>query len=81
MWPFKKTPEELYKQKQTDNMIENIKCGAWDVSGRSISRLGYSEYGAQKLLEQGKEPTYPSKVLTEGGDLISWEEWRAKNEV
>jgi len=78
MWPFKKSAEKLYKEKQEKLALESIRRMAVLVSDRGgITRIGCSEYGARKHLEEGTEPH--EKVLTSEGDLITWEEWRKRN--
>lgn len=73
------TPEELYKKKQDKEFIEVIKSSSFTIhSGGGITRNGLSEYGAWKLLLEGKDPDSYEKVMTKDGDLISWQEWKEK---
>lgn len=81
MFSFAKpSPGDLYKKKQDQEFIESIRRSAIIHHGRGrVENLGLSEYGAQKMIEEGKTPLRWEKVLLANGDLISWEEWKEKN--
>ena len=73
------TPEELYKKKKDAEFIESLKEISITVtSGGSVTVNGLSEYGAKKLLSEGREPKFNEKVMTKEGELISWTDWKKR---
>lgn len=50
------------------------------VQDGCVSNRGLSEYGAQKLLEEGREPgPLEKRVLLSDGTFISFNEWKSRN--
>jgi len=73
------TPEELYKKKKDAEFIESLKEISITVtSGGSVTVNGLSEYGAKKMLAEGREPKFNEKVMTKEGELISWTDWKKR---
>lgn len=73
------TPEELYKKKKDAEFIEALKEVSITVtSGGAIIINGISEYGANKMLSEGREPRFNEKVMTKEGDLISWVDYKKR---
>lgn len=73
------TPEELMKKREDQEFIEQIKRMAITVEGGRMTNHGLSEYGAQKLLEEGRQPNVlEQRVLLVDGTFISFEEWKEK---
>ena len=71
------TPEELYKKKKDAEFIESLKEISITVTtGGAITVNGLSEYGAKKMLSEGREPKFNEKVMTKEGELISWADWK-----
>lgn len=78
-WPSP-SPAELYKRKKDQEFAEASRRSAIIVyPGGRMENLGLSEYGAQKMLEEGGTPNNWEKVLLKNGDLITWEEWKGRN--
>jgi len=78
---FKRTPSptELMRKREDAEFIEAIKCMAVTTDGGCLRNHGLSEYGAQKLMEEGREPNLlEQRVLLSDGTFISFEEWRNK---
>ena len=74
------TPEELMKKREDMEFIEQIKRMAVTVEGGRMTNHGLSEYGAQKLLEEGRQPNVlERRVLLADGTFISFEEWKERN--
>lgn len=74
------TPIELMKKRQDMEFIEQIKRMVVTVEGGRMTNHGLSEYGAQKLLEEGREPSVVERsVLLSDGTFISFEEWKVRN--
>lgn len=76
---FKRTssPEELMRERESLEFIEQIKRMAITVEGSHMTNHGLSEYGAEILLEEGRLPNLlESRVLLSDGTLISYEEWK-----
>ncbi|WP_391557175.1 hypothetical protein [Robertmurraya sp.] len=80
---FKRTPSptELMKKREDMEFIEQIKRMAVTVTDRgAMTNHGLSEYGAQKLLEEGRQPNVlEQRVLLKDGTFISFEEWKERN--
>ncbi|MNR22124.1 hypothetical protein D3C85_1390640 [compost metagenome] len=79
---FKRTssPEELMKKRQDMEFIEALKEMALTVEDGRMTNHGLSEYGAQKLLESGREPNVlEQRVLIADGTFISFKEWCLRN--
>lgn len=77
MWPFKKSPIQLMKERETAEFIERMRCIALEVtpSGRMINH-GLSVYGAHKLHASGREPNpLEWKVLLDDGTFMPYHEW------
>lgn len=71
------TPEELYKKKKDAEFIESLKEVSITVTtGGAVTVNGLSEYGAKKMLSEGREPKFNEKVMTKEGELISWADWK-----
>lgn len=79
-WLFKKSPEQLHKEREARDFFEGVKGLSIEVGGRGGIRLnGLSEYGARKLLAEGTEASFGcNKVMTDDGELIPWEEWKRR---
>lgn len=75
------TPEELMKKREDMEFIEAIKRMAVTVTdGGRMTNHGLSEYGAQKLLEEGRVPSvFEQRVLLADGTFISFEQWKLRN--
>jgi hypothetical protein len=75
------TPEELMKEREDQEFIEQIKRMAITVTdGGRMTNHGLSEYGAQKLLEEGGQPNVlEQRVLLADGTFISFEAWKLRN--
>lgn len=75
------TPEELMKKREDVEFIEQIKRMAVTVTDRgAMTNHGLSEYGAQKLLEEGRQPSVvEQRVLLADGTFISFEDWKVRN--
>ena len=74
------TPEELMKKRQDQEFIEQIRRMAVTVEEGRMTNHGLSEYGAQKLLEEGRELSLVERrVLIADGTFISYEEWKTRN--
>lgn len=79
-WPDP-SPAELYKRKEAQKFAEASRRSAIiTYPGGRMENLGLSEYGAQKMLEEGNEPHQWEKVLLKNGDLVTWEEWKERNQ-
>ncbi|MOA35897.1 hypothetical protein D3C78_1573880 [compost metagenome] len=79
---FKRTssPEELMKKRQDMEFIEALKEMALTVEDGRMTNHGLSEYGAQKLLESGREANVlEQRVLIADGTFISFKEWCLRN--
>lgn len=73
------TPEELYKKKKDAEFIEALKEVSITVTaGGAVTVNGLSEYGAKKMLAEGREPRFNEKVMTKEGELISWADWKKR---
>jgi len=83
MWPFKKTktPVQLMKERENREFLEAIRCMAVEVTdGGGMINHGLSEYGARKLMNQGRVPgPMEHRVLLADGTFISFEEWKKRN--
>lgn len=80
---FKRTqsPTELMKKRQDQEFIEQIKRMAITVQDGHMSNHGLSEYGAQKLLEEGRVPNVlEQRVLLADGTFITFGEWKLRNQ-
>lgn len=76
-----KSASQLYKEKKDKEIIEALKRIEFTVTDRGgMSYIGISEYGARKMLEEGKSPHKHEKVLLKNGELISWEKWKEINQ-
>lgn len=74
------TPEELMKKREDMEFIEQIKRMAITVTDGRMTNHGLSEYGAQKLMEEGREPSVVERrVLLADGTFISFEQWKIRN--
>lgn len=79
---FKRTPspQELMKRREDAEFIEQLERMAITVQDGCVSNHGLSEYGAQKLLEEGREPgPLEKRVLLSDGAFISFNEWKSRN--
>lgn len=80
---FKRTqsPTELMKKREDAEFIEQIRRMAVTVTDRGgMTNHGLSEYGANKLLEEGREPgPLEQRVLIADGTFISFKEWKVRN--
>lgn len=74
------TPEELMRKREQEEFIESIRRIALTVEHGRTTNHGLSEYGAQKLMEEGSKPgPLESRVLIDDGTFISFEEWCLRN--
>lgn len=79
-WFKSKPPEELMRKREQEEFIESIRRIALTVEHRRMTNHGLSEYGAQKLMEEGSKPgPLESRVLIDDGTFISFEEWCLRN--
>lgn len=80
---FKRTqsPTELMKKREDAEFMEQIRRMAITVTDRGgMTNHGLSEYGAQKLVEEGREPgPLEQRVLIADGTFISFKEWKMRN--
>lgn len=80
-WFKKPSPEQLHRRREAQEFIEAARRSAIVFHGpHRMENLGLSEYGAQKMLEEGGAPHSWEKVLLKNGDLITWEEWKERNQ-
>jgi hypothetical protein len=65
------------KKAKDESFMEAIKCMAFTIKDGRITNHGLSEYGAQKLLTEGRAPTPLEQVVVLGdGKVVSFDEWR-----
>lgn len=79
-WFKTQSPTEIMKKREDAEFIEQIKRMAVTVQDGCMSNHGLSEYGAQKLVEEGRDPgPLDQRVLIADGTFISFEEWCLRN--
>lgn len=65
------------KKAKDESFMEAIKCMAFTIKDGRIINHGLSEYGAQKLLAEGRHPTpLEQVVILDDGRAVSFDEWR-----